>query len=805
MLAFLAWMILIFFLGLFGFFNLSKKIWMPSIGILLFLYTFFHILSLPSLIILWILWGFMAIFLFFTPLRYQIFTRWFIQWFKKQQPDISPIEQQVLDAGGLWFEQEFFKDKPNWDRLFQINTPQLTEEEKHFLDHQVETLCDMLNDWESIQKKRNLPDKAWEYIKKEKFWGLEISKEYGGHGFSAIAHSAVITKIASKSYSAALTVMVPNSVGLTELIYQYGTKKQKDYYVPRLVSGEEIACFALTSPYAGSDASNIIDSGIIRKQVFEGKEIIGIQLNWSKRYITLAPMSTLIGLAFQLSDPNHLLGEKEHIGITLAIVPSALPGVEIGRRHNPLHLNFLNGPIQGKDVFIPLDYVIGGRERCGAGWEILMECLSVGRGISLPALSSAFTQLCFRTSGAYALVREQFHRSIGSFEGIKLPLAKIGGFNYLCEAVRLFTALAVQSGVRPAIASAITKYHVTELSQQAVKHAMDIHGGRGIQLGPRNYLGELVAATSISITVEGANILTRNLIIFGQGALRCHPHLRHEISAAAHPEKSENIKRFDQLILSHAGSLISQTIKTLLYGMSGGHFIRIRQNKIFKKYLRQFTRMSVAFRMVSDISFAVIGTQLKIKEALSARLGDILSHLYLASATMKYYFDNGQTTYEKKFLQWSLDYCLYQIQKSFFDFFENFPKPWIANIMRFFIFPWGRKFIFPADQNSFDIANFMQKISDGRNQLTQYVYMNRELPNDPVAKVENAMECFLKASSLFKKLSCHYNQQLRISKLAKIVKNAYNDGIITENEQEQLLEVHRVLNDVIQVDEFDDF
>ena len=580
-----AWLILI--IGVFSlvYYNCSPKCWIPaSAALLIIASTGF---STPAIIVLWVIWFLFACFILLSGLRIRYVTHPFLHWFRKQQPPLTQSEIDVLQAGGTWWEVQIFTGYPNWKALIHSDLPKLTEEEQAFIDHEVETLCRMLDDWQ-IQQDNDMPKEVWEYIKKEGFWALVFGKKYGGHAFSAVAHSTIVSKIASRSISAAISVMVPNSLGPAEFLAQYGTEKQKKHYLPRLAKGEEIGCFALTTTEAGSDATAIVDRGVVCKGEYQGKEVLGIRLSWEKRYITLAPIATIVALAFKLYDPERLLGNKEKVGITIALIPTHLPGVTKGSRHAPLDLAFLNGPIRGKDVFIPLDLVPGGPSKCGHGWVMMMECLSLGRGISLPALATGATKLCFRMSGAYAQIRQQFKRPIGQFEGVADGLAHIGGYTYLCEATRLLTAQAVDKGVKPSVASAITKYHLTEMCRRAVNRAMDIHAGRGIQMGPRNYLGRVYQSIPISITVEGANILTRNLIIYGQGVLRCHPFLSEEIKAAANPEDKEQNKRFDKLILSHTGFMLSRLLRGIVYGFTGGRWIQVRE----KSRLHRFSNFS---------------------------------------------------------------------------------------------------------------------------------------------------------------------------------------------------------------------
>jgi acyl-CoA dehydrogenase len=715
-----SWILLIVLGLLLIYFRVKKEITLTIFAAVLIIFSVTHWVATASLVIFWLVYIPTTAILVIPKLRQLLITKRLMRWFTASQPEITATERDVLESGNIWVEKEFFKGQIDLNKITKAPPSKLTHQEQDFLDNQVSTLCSMLDDWEITNKLHDLPLKVWDYIKQEKFWGMVVDKKYGGLGFSAYAHSQVILKLATKSMSAALTVMVPNSLGPAEFLSHYGTDKQKDYYLPRLVEGKEIACFGLTAPNAGSDATAIGDKGIICEEEFEGQRVLGIKISFDKRYITLAPVATLIGLAFKLYDPNHLLGEKEKLGITLALVPSHLPGVRQGARHDPLSMAFLNGPIRGTDVFIPLDYVIGGVDNVGQGWRMLMECLSIGRSISLPALATAAANISYRMSSAYAVVRKQFKHSIGAFEGIQLPLAAIGGMTYMCQSLRLLTLQGVDSGLRPAVASAIAKYHTTELARKIVNHAMDIHGGRGIQNGPRNYLANIYSNLPICITVEGANILTRCLIIYGQGALRCHPYLQHEIQASMDNDLAE----FDKLITQHAGNITFNLVASLL-----------RRFTPAKSYHAAIAQFSVLFSAVSDLTMAIVGKDLKFKESLSGRLGDILSYLYIATAVLKYYENNGKPESEQLLMRWSLEYCLAQIEQSFVDIFANYPKPWLGNVLHSLGLP--RRYTGPTDALSFELAQFMQTDTDCRERLTSACYIG-DNARDPCYRVEHA-------------------------------------------------------------------
>jgi acyl-CoA dehydrogenase len=765
----------------------------------LFCLTIFHGLTLSlglvigcSLVVI--------LFLNIPWLRRRLFTAKIFYWVKRKLPSISKTEQVVLQAGEVGWEKDLLIGKPNWRQFLKFPAARLTEEEQAFLDNQVNTLCSLLKDWEVINE-ADLPQVAWDYIKRERFLGLSLPKEYGGHGFSAFAHSTIVMKIASRSYSAAVDMMVPNSVGLAEFILHYGTDEQKKYYLPRFAVGDEIPCFALTAPLAGSDASSMCDQGIVTYGQWQGQKTLGIRLNWDKRYITLAPIATMIGLAFKLYDPDHLLGEQVDIGITLAMVPKNTPGVTIGNRHAPLMMGFLNGPIRGQDVFIPIDLLIGGQEARGTGWLMMMECLAVGRGLSLPALSTAAAKIAYRMTSAYVKVREQFHTSIGYFEGIKEALARIGGFTYLCEATRCLTAAAIDQELKPSIATAITKYHLTEMSRKVINDAMDIHGGRAIQLGPRNYLGLYYIAQPISITVEGANILTRNLIIFGQGALRCHPYIQQEISALQEKEFAKGLKKFDRLFFKHIGFTLSNLMRCLVYGLTKARWIKAPVKDETAVYFRKLTFMSVALAVVTDMSMGILGGKLKQRERLSARLGDVLSYLYLASSALKYYHDHQKPAADLPFIVWTEQYCLYQIANAFEHFFANFPKMSIVRLVKFLIFPWGNHNYLPLDKHDHQIADLMMQQNSLRERLTNHIYLGQA--DDICQKLDQAFRLRLQAEPAYQKLQVAIKQGIILdTTFEQNVRAAKNANILNDQEEIQLLELNRLQLEVIQVDEF---
>lgn len=728
----LVWMLCIMGLVSLAYFKAAPRNWLIISAVLLLLVTPWA--GLPVAIAVWLLWSLLAVFMLLPGLRRAIFTKPIMRWFRRVQPSLTEAEREVLASGNTWWEREFFTGDPNWEKILHYTQPHLSAEEQAFLHGPVDRFCALLDEWQ-IERDQDLSPAAWQMIHQERLWGLCIPKQYGGHGFSALAHSEIVARIASRSLSAAFTVMVPNALGPAMFVELFGSEADKQYYLPRLARGEEVACFALTSPSAGSDAASIIDEGVVCMGQYEGQSVLGVRLTFDKRYITLAPIATLIGLAFHLRDPQRLLGGAVELGITCALIPAHLPGIQLGERHQPMTSAFMNGTLRGTDVFIPIDKLVGGAKGAGAGWRMLMECLSLGRGISLPSMAAAVTQVCFRTSSAYAQVRRQFKRPIGAFEGVAHALAQIGGYSYLTDATRLFTVAAVDAGKKPSIASAIAKLHLTELARVSVNLAMDIHGGRAVQKGPRNYLASLYETMPICVTVEGANILTRNLIVFGQGLVRCHPYLSHEMEIMAEPTSEHQVKQFDRVLMQHIGFTVSRFARSLVYGLTGGRFIRSCRGGLLKTYLQQFTRMSAGFALLTDITLLVMGAKLKTRESLSARFGDIISELYMASAVLQRFEQLQEPEAELPLVEWSLSYCLNKIQQSFYGILDNFPTPWLGRLLTKIIFPWGSRYCGPSDDCNARVAALM--MTDGllRDKLTQHCYVGQ--PPDPIALVDS--------------------------------------------------------------------
>lgn len=733
-------------------------------------------------------------------------TNHILKLFRKMLPQISQTEQEALDAGTVWWEGDLFSGKPDWKKMLAYPKPTLTAEEQAFLDGPVEQLCAMLDEWKITHELKDLPPEVWQFIKEKGFFSLIIPKQYGGYGFSALAHSEVVMKIGSRSGTAAVTVMVPNSLGPAELLLHYGTEQQKEYYLPRLAKGLEVPCFALTSPEAGSDAGAMPDFGIVCRGEFEGKsDVLGMRLTWEKRYITLGPVATILGLAFKLYDPDRLLGGNEDLGITLALIPTKTPGVNIGRRHYALNAAFQNGPNSGKDVFIPMDWVIGGQEGIGQGWRMLMNCLAAGRAISLPATSVGAAKLAARTSGAYSRVRTQFKTPIGFFEGIEEALARIGGNTYMMDAARVMTAGAVDLGEKPSVVSAIVKYHLTERGRQAVNDAMDIHGGKGICIGPRNYLGRTYQHIPVSITVEGANILTRNMIIFGQGAIRCHPFLLKEIIAAHDKNEQRASLTFDEAITGHAMFTVRNTLNSLIYGLLGQHIEHNAPDNCAPEtvgYYRQLTRFSASFACVADIGLMVLGGSLKRKERLSARLGDILSMLYLCSATLKRFEEDGRPESDLPLLHWSMQDALYRLQQAFDEFLSNFPGPVAFSwLLRGLVFPLGKRCKPPADALAHQVAKLIMEPGAVRDRLTAGIYVP-SADHEPLADLEQALLCVIECAPIEAKLREATKSRQITARGDEKIAQALQLKIITEAEAGLLNKLKDLRSRVIKVDDF---
>ncbi|WP_455206040.1 acyl-CoA dehydrogenase [Kaarinaea lacus] len=767
-------------------------------------------LGTPSLILqipVWIVFLTFTTAFNITPLRKKWLSDRVLKLFRQVMPSMSQTERDALEAGSVWWDGELFSGRPNWQALLNTPKPKLNAEEQAFIDGPVEQLCAMLNDWQITQEDFDLPEPVWQFMKDAGFFGMIIPKRYGGLEFSALMHSAVVSKIASRSITAAVTVMVPNSLGPAELLMRYGTQEQRDHYLPRLAKGEDIPCFALTSPEAGSDAASMTDSGIVCRSEFRGeKDVLGIRLNWEKRYITLGPVATVLGLAFKLYDPEHLIGENEDLGITCALIPTNTAGVEIGSRHFPLNSAFQNGPNCGKDVFIPIDWIIGGAAQAGNGWRMLMECLAAGRSISLPALSAGAGKLASRATGAYARVRTQFKTPIGRFEGVEEKLARIAAGTYMMDATRTLTACAIDMGESPSVISAIAKYNLTEGMRSVLNDAMDIHGGSGICMGPRNILGRVYQSIPISITVEGANILTRSLIIFGQGAIRCHPYVLKEMLAVREEDQCKASQDFDAAFIGHVGFSLSNAARSLFLALTKARFVKKPVDGPSGYYFQQLTRMSSAFAFVSDMAMLVLGGTLKRKEKLSGRLADVLSQLYLTSATLKRFEDDGRPPMDLPLLQWSCEYSLRVMQQSLDKFIANFPNRPVAWLMRRMVFPVGKTYTGPRDDLGHKAADLILKPSATRERLTLGLY----LPNieqyknsEPLARLEYALQCVIEAEAAEKKLrEVLRSQQLEAASRDEQIDQALQLQLINEDDAHLLKQADSARQEAIQVDDF---
>ena len=729
--------------------------------------------------------------------------------FRKILPPMSQTEREAIEAGTVWWDGELFSGKPDWQKLLATPMTTLTAEEQSFLDHEVVELCEMVTDFETTNVYRDLPPRVWQYIKDNGFLGMSIPKEYGGLGFSAYAHSQVMTRLSTHSGTIAVTVMVPNSLGPGELLAHYGTEEQKRYYLPRLARGLELPCFALTNPTAGSDAASIPDYGIVGWGEHDGKRVLGLRVTWDKRYITLGPVATLLGLAFRASDPDRLLGDKEDLGITCALIPTTHPGVEIGRRHMPLNAVFQNGPTWGRDVFIPMDWVIGGQPMVGRGWRMLMECLAAGRGISLPSSGTGMAKLAVRATGGYARVRNQFKTPIGKFEGIEEALTRMGGNLYMMDAARALTATAVDQGEKPAVLTAIAKLHITERARQVVNDGMDIVGGKGICMGPSNFLGAAYMQVPVAITVEGANILTRSLIVFGQGAIRCHPYVLKEMQAAREPDRARASAAFDAALTGHLRFALTSFARTFVMGLTGSHFVGVPANIAprTRRYYQQLTRFSSALAFLADVSMGTLGGALKRKEKLSARLGDILSLLYLSSAALKQFESQGRHSADEPLLHWAMWDAMFKAQNAFEGVLSNFPNRFLAVVLRRIVFPLGRPYVVPSDALGHQVAKLLIEPSATRDRLTAGVFLSRS-PVNPVVQIERALAATIASEPVEAKIRTALKHKQLDGRLAPgagveaLVARARDAGVITAAEADLVLAAREATAAVIRVDDF---
>lgn len=754
------------------------------------------------IIFAWSLWVLTAIFYLAVPFRQKYISNILFKYIKKVMPPISDTERAAIEAGTVWWEAELFQGNPDFDKLLNYKKPTLTDEEKAFIDGPVNELCGLIDDWQITHELQDLPPNVWQFLKDNNFFGMIIPKEYGGLEFSAHAHSNVVMKISARSLSAAVTVMVPNSLGPAELLLHYGTQQQKDYYLPRLADGRELPCFALTGPSAGSDAGSIPDTGIVCQRQFKGKKTLGFLLNWEKRYITLGPVATVLGLAFKAYDPDGLLGDQKELGITCALIPTKTKGITIGKRHMPLNAAFQNGPNQGKNVFIPMEWLIGGEEKIGQGWRMLVESLSVGRGISLPSLSAGAGKHALRTTGAYARIRKQFKTSIGKFEGVEEAMANLAGKTYLMDAGRLLTLSALDNGEKPSVITAILKYHNTEMMRDVINNAMDIHGGRGICMGPSNYMARAYQTVPVGITVEGANILTRTMIIFGQGAMRCHPWLIKEIEAVNNDDEKKAKTLFDIALLGHIAYLVKNISRAFIYGLSGSHLAMSPVSGRMAIYYKRLSQMSAAFAVISDLALIILGGAFKRKEKLSGRFADALSHMFYVSAALKKFHDDGEPKHDLALVEWSCKYSLYQTQIALDEILRNFPSKSLGLVIRVIIFPLGLSLRLPNDRQGQRVAAQMIKSSQARDHLTEGLFISDD-ENDITGCLEDALKKVERAEPIEKRLKAQKKVKPDLVDTEEWMQELIDEHIINDNEKIILQQAEQAIRSVIMVDDFE--
>jgi acyl-CoA dehydrogenase len=754
-------------------------------------------MTTASLILIIVIAGLIALFVI-PVLRRLLISAPIMKMVGRALPTMGETERIALEAGTVWWDGDLFSGKPDWQKLLEFEIKPLTEEEQAFLDGPTQKLCVMLDDWE-INQKRDLPFEVWDFIKNNGFFGMIIPRRYGGLEFSAHLHSAVVTKLSSRSVVAAVTVMVPNSLGPGELLLHYGTEKQKDHYLPRLASGQDIPCFALTEPGAGSDAANGQSRGIVCKGMWDDEEIIGIRLTFNKRYITLAPVAGIVGLAFRLEDPDHMLGKVEDIGITCALLPRETPGMIIGSRHDPMGVPFQNGPISGDDVFVPLDYIIGGTDGAGNGWRMLMESLAAGRSISLPSQSLGAAELATRATSAYASVREQFGMPIAKFEGIRERLARIAGHTYFMNAARRLAFGAVDAGEKPSVISAIVKAYLTEGSRVCINDAMDIHAGAAICRGPSNIYTRPFNAIPVGITVEGANILTRSLIIFGQGVIRCHPFVLREMEAA----KTGDVRSFDQAFFGHIGHISKNIIRALLLGLSNGGIASSPVNGFEARYYRDINRFSAAFALISDVALGTLGGALKRKEYLSGRLSDAFSWMFLATAALKHFYDNGRPESERAMLDWTCTHAINEIETALLGVLANLPNRFASRVTKILTFPFGTRYSPLTDSQIDAVAEAITTNIEARNAVTAEIFIPG--PDDPgLGALEHVFSRTLAAGPARDKLDqARREGKLAEDKVIAMANDAVKEGILSEAEKILIEEVEQLREAIIQVSDFD--
>ena len=775
--------------------------WAAIIAAALAVFSFAGGFDLTWGIVTWSLFLLPTVFLGVPELRQKFLSTPLLYRIKKVLPPMSQTERDAIESGTVWWEAELFRGNPNWNKLLKYKKPVLTSEEQAFIEGPVNELCEMVDDWDITHNRKDLPPEMWQFIKKNKFFGMIIPKKYGGLEFSALAHSEVVMKLSARSISVGVTVMVPNSLGPAELLQHYGTEKQKNYYLPRLAVGREIPCFALTGPDAGSDAGAIPDSGIVCEGEFDGETVLGLRLNWEKRYITLGPVATVLGLAFKVYDPDALLGDQQELGITCALVPANTPGIDIGSRHFILNAGFQNGPNRGKDVFIPLDYIIGGEKMIGKGWRMLVESLAVGRGISLPAVGAGAGKASSRLTGAYARIRKQFKTPIGRFEGVEEVLARIAGLTYFMDAGRLMTLSALDSGEKPSVITAILKYHNTEKMRQVLNDSMDVHGGRGICMGPSNYIGRAYQTIPVGITVEGANILTRSMIIFGQGAIRCHPYLVREMTAAGLEDNLQAEKDFDSALVGHMSYFARNLVRAFCFGVTGSHLAKTPVKGRVGQYYKRLAQMSAAYAVISDLTLMMLGGALKRKEKLSGRFADALSYMFYTSAILKKFEDDGRPRADIPLVEWSAKYSLHQVQLALDEILRNFPNKAIGLIMRLLVFPLGLSLRQPNDHLGKRVASILLKPGEARDRLTQGMFISNS-ESDITGKLEVALKKVLLSDPIEKRLRAKKLKKPDLQSLDLWLVDLVSEGHLSKQEAELIREGHAATRDIIMVDEF---
>tara|TARA_R110000868_G_scaffold144960_2_gene364480 strand:- start:9349 stop:11778 length:2430 start_codon:yes stop_codon:yes gene_type:complete len=782
--------------------RVSLLLWTSATALLLVVFSFAAD-SCTAKIVLWIIFAIIFVPLNLRPFRKHFMARPILKMFSKVMPPMSDTEREALEAGTVWWDGELFSGKPDWDKLAAYPEAKLTPYEQEFLDGPVNELCSKIDDWDIAYVRKDLSPELWQYIKDKGFFGLVIPKQYGGIGLSPYAFARVVERLYSTGVTVATTVGVPGTLGPAELLMHYGTEEQKDYYLPRLASGQEIPCFALTGPDAGSDAGAMPDTGIVCKGMYNGEEVIGIRLNFNKRYISFAPVATLIGLAFKMFDPEHLLSDKEDLGITCALVPRETDGITIGRRHLPANNAFQNGPIQGKDVFIPVDSIIGGAKMAGHGWRMLMECLAAGRAICLPASGVAGAKVATYTTGAYARIRKQFNVSIGKFEGVEDALAEMASVTYWTEAAFKFTLGALNSGAQPPVASAIVKYHLTEANKITMNHGMDIQAGKAVIMGPNNYLALGYQGLPIGITVEGANILTRCMIIFGQGAIRCHPYVLQEMQAAQNEDRQAALESFDKAFFAHIGFIFSNAVRSFVTGFTGARWVKAPKIKNVRRFYQHVTRYSASFALAADLAMFTLGGELKRREKLSARFADILSKLYIVTAVLKRFQDDGYPKEDIAIMKWTCLDALYTVQEQFDGLLKNFPNRIVAGLLRVLIFPTGKRFSPPSDRLGHKLAKMIMEPNETRDRILTNAYCPTDV-NHKLGLLEDVLKRVVATETIENVVIKAYKKgEITGFNFTERVHAAMTAGIISGEDANALLELEPLRQQIIAVDDFD--